>query len=274
MSSPLISIGLPVFNGSAMLEDSLEGLSQQSFRDFSVVISDNASTDRTPEIITRFCRNDPRFTVVRQQCNIGAIANFRNVLQAATAPFFLWRSHDDLFNPDYLARLAARLERTPDAVLAAPHVETLRIATGKRRPRPVARLQHSQPRPRTILRHSQAGWIYGLWRTGHIREAFDWATRAITPHIWAWDHLTLFPAILSGQVVFENNARLVLRLNNATPKEHAADEASCRRDLVTRYRNACFDAIDRQGLTGFDRLAMRSTVLRHINRRVARTFLF
>lgn len=266
-TGPRVSIGVPIYNGASMLAESLDGLSAQSHNNLEILISDNCSTDATPQIVADYLHREPRASATRQVENLGALGNFRFLLWQATAPYFLWRSYDDLFDDRYVAQLLAVLEAQPGAALAAPHVETMRLATGKRRPRPVTGLQGRGPRE--VLRRSQAGWIYGLWRTEDLRRAFDWAVGAIHPHVWGWDHLALFPAILGGRVAFENDARLTLRLNNAIPKEQTPDAKSRAVDLATRYRDACFAEIDAKGLRGFARWHMRRAVHHHIHKRIS-----
>lgn len=264
-----IGIGIPVYNGAALLEESLEGLRAQSFPDWEAVISDNASEDETPRILERMAAREPRFRVVRQPESIGAIGNFRFVLAASRAPYFLWRSYDDLFGRDYLERLAARLDAAPEADLAAPHVETLRLASGKRRARPVAALERRAHHPATVLRHSQAGWIYGLWRREALLPAFRRAVAALDPDLWGWDHLALFPAIAGGRVVFDDAARLTLRLADRPYKQGWSPEDKARlRRLARAFRDECRAALDRAGIAGLDRLRLELAVLRHIDRRV------
>ena len=69
--SPLLSIGLPVYNGERFLAQALDCLLAQTFRDFEIIISDNASTDRTPEICRAYARRDPRVRYVCNQRNLG-----------------------------------------------------------------------------------------------------------------------------------------------------------------------------------------------------------
>ena len=69
--APKVSIGLPVFNGENYLAETLESLIKQSFRDFEIMISDNASTDRTQEICEAFCRKDDRIRYSRLSENQG-----------------------------------------------------------------------------------------------------------------------------------------------------------------------------------------------------------
>lgn len=55
---PFVSIGMPVYNGADVIEQAIESVLSQSFRDFELIISDNASTDRTEEICRRYAAED------------------------------------------------------------------------------------------------------------------------------------------------------------------------------------------------------------------------
>lgn len=268
---PRISIGMPVYNAAELLEESLEGLRAQTFSDWEALISDNASEDETPRIIERFCAREPRLRWVRQSENIGPTENFRFVLHGSGAPYFMWRSYDDMFSVNYLERLARCLDGAPDAMLAAPHVETLRLNSGKRRSRPVAALARHHSHPATVLRRSQAGWIYGLWRREAAIPSFERAVKALDPDLWAWDHLAIFPAICRGAVVFDDEARLTLRLADRPYKrDWSPSDRDRLRRLAGAFRRECKAEMDRCGLTGWERLRMELAVLQQINRRVAR----
>jgi glycosyltransferase involved in cell wall biosynthesis len=116
---PLVTIGVPVYNGEAMLGDMLVSLEAQTFKRFKVVICDNASTDRTPEIAQAFCARDPRFTYHRNPENIGAAPNFNRVFELGhTTPYFKWAPHDDLYAPTWLERCVELLEQDPTATIA------------------------------------------------------------------------------------------------------------------------------------------------------------
>ena len=114
--TPKISIGVPVYNGENYLEETLTAISEQTFGDFELIISDNASTDNTEAICRARAALDPRIRYVRHPENLGAAPNHNAVLQLARAPFFKWQAHDDLLEPDFLARSIEALERAPWAV--------------------------------------------------------------------------------------------------------------------------------------------------------------
>ena len=118
-SAPLVSVGLPVFNGERFLPASLASLMAQTFTDFELVISDNASTDRTPEICQDLARSDSRVRYFRQRVNIGAPANWNFVAREARGRFFKWCSDSDVCLPPFLESCSAQLLKQPQVVLCA-----------------------------------------------------------------------------------------------------------------------------------------------------------
>jgi glycosyltransferase involved in cell wall biosynthesis len=115
---PKLSIGIPVFNGQELLPELLDSFLAQTFRDFEILICDNASSDRTPQICCEYEQRDSRVHYVRNLRNLGAIANFNRVFELSTAPLFKWAAHDDLYHETYLDACVGLLEENPDVVLA------------------------------------------------------------------------------------------------------------------------------------------------------------
>lgn len=103
---PKVSIGLPVFNGESFLHESLNSLLGQTCEDFEIIVSDNASTDSTANIIAEYKALDSRIRYVRQPQNIGASENFLFVLSQARAELFMWASHDDIWEENWLEVLS------------------------------------------------------------------------------------------------------------------------------------------------------------------------
>jgi glycosyltransferase involved in cell wall biosynthesis len=120
---PTVSIGLPVRNGATFVAEAIESILAQTFADFELVISENASTDRTPEICGGYAVADRRIRFYRQETNIGAAPNFNLVFHRSSGKYFKWAAHDDLIRPAYLERCVAALEADPEAVLCQPVVE-------------------------------------------------------------------------------------------------------------------------------------------------------
>jgi glycosyltransferase involved in cell wall biosynthesis len=114
---PRLSIGLPVYNGQNFLSQSLDALLGQSFTDFELIISDNASTDDTAEICRDYAARDPRIRYIRQPHNIGGSPNQDFVFRQARGELFKWASHDDLYGRDLLKRCVEALDEHPEVVL-------------------------------------------------------------------------------------------------------------------------------------------------------------
>lgn len=115
---PLVTIGLPVFNGADTLAAALETLVRQNYPNLQIIISDNASTDATLAICEEFARRDPRIRIIRKQVNEGPVANFRTVLDAAEGEFFMWAAADDYWYPQFISRLLPALQADPAAGVA------------------------------------------------------------------------------------------------------------------------------------------------------------
>lgn len=175
VGAPRVSIGLPVYNGAASLARALDALLGQSYRDFELVISDNASTDATARICADYALRDPRVRYLRQPLNIGAWCNFGHVVTQAQGEFFMWAAHDDSWSVNWLATLVPALIQGA----AMAHGDIFGVD------------QHGQVigtlgdfsldgRAR-VLRYfllnpwdGKANLIYGLYRTASVRRhAFD-----------------------------------------------------------------------------------------------------
>jgi glycosyltransferase involved in cell wall biosynthesis len=117
-STPLLSIGLFVYNGERYLEETLDSILNQTFTDFELIISDNASTDRTGEIAQAYAERDGRIRYYRSEKNMGAGWNVRRVYELATAKYFKQAAADDLLEPDFLRRCVEILERDSGCVVA------------------------------------------------------------------------------------------------------------------------------------------------------------
>ena len=117
-SRPKVSIGMPVYNSERYLEEALDSLVSQSFEDFELIISDNASTDRTAEICKRYAAKDERIRYVRNRANFGILYNFRQTFRLSSGEFFKWAAADDVCGRDYLLRAVEALDADPSVILA------------------------------------------------------------------------------------------------------------------------------------------------------------
>lgn len=118
--TPLVSIGLPVFNGEAYLEQALESILAQTWSNFELIISDNASSDRTGEICQTYIKRDRRIRYVRNAENRGAAFNYNQTVALAQGRFFKWAAADDWLAPTFLEACLTSLQSDHSVVLAYP----------------------------------------------------------------------------------------------------------------------------------------------------------
>lgn len=117
---PKVSIGLPVFNGEDYLAEALDSILAQTYSDFELIISDNASTDKTAEMCAAYAARDKRIRYSRNPSNLGGAFNDNRVVELSVGNYFKWAGHDDIWKPDLLERCVQILDREPNVVLCYP----------------------------------------------------------------------------------------------------------------------------------------------------------
>ena len=111
---PRVSLGVPAYNAEKYLPIAVESLLAQSYTDFELIISDNASTDNTEAICRDYAARDPRIRYYRAAANVGSAGNFSRVFQYARGEYFKWAASDDVCLPTYLERCVEALDRDPE----------------------------------------------------------------------------------------------------------------------------------------------------------------
>ena len=196
-----VSIGLPVYNGDQFIRKRLESLLSQTFTDFELIISDNASTDSTSKICKEFEKKDKRIKFFQQKKNIGPSANFDFVLQESKGDYFMWTAVDDIILPTFIEKNFQVLEKNPNIVCSVSKMKLFGETTDNLKPKSddsmITKLfkkiktdmghldtyPASGPYKKRIkeylknLPHNQI--FYGMYRTdlikkSHIRNSFLW----------------------------------------------------------------------------------------------------
>jgi GT2 family glycosyltransferase len=212
-ANPVVTVGLPVYNGAQFLEAALDSLLAQSFRDFEIVISDNGSDDRSPQICERYAAQDSRIRYVRHDANRGAAWNHNFVIAEARGRFFRWHHADDVCGPQHLQHCVAVLEADPGVVLAYPR--TLLIDSGSQVTGPYEdRLHLAEAAPHVRL-HQLLANVYlcnpvlGLIRTDALRQT------ALLGYYLRSDHVLLAELAMSGRWAEVSEALLYRRIHPA-----------------------------------------------------------
>jgi glycosyltransferase involved in cell wall biosynthesis len=174
MSEPLVSIGMPVFNGERYLEAAIESNLKQSYENLELIVSDNASTDRSAEICRDLAASDRRMKFHRNHSNIGAAANYNRLFQLASGEFFRWSNADDLADADLIAQTLPILVSSAGAVIAFGRTGLI-DANGRSIGEFADNLDLRQDRPSDRYatfydRMSLTNIIYGLMRASAMRR--------------------------------------------------------------------------------------------------------
>jgi glycosyltransferase involved in cell wall biosynthesis len=173
-SRPRVSIGLPVYNGDQFLAEAIDTLLAQTYRDFELIVSDNASTDGTEAICRDRAARDPRIRYERSDTNRGAMWNFNRVVELARGEYFKWAAHDDKHEPTYVERCVEILDRNPDVVLVCTKLVDI-DDHGVRTEVDVPHLRWDSARPNVRFRalanpHHRCESVFGVMRTASLRK--------------------------------------------------------------------------------------------------------
>lgn len=198
-SNPRITIGMPVHNGEKYLCEALDCFLIQTYDDFELIISDNASTDATEEICRTYARRDGRIRYVRNKKNLGAAPNYNQCVELARGKYFKWAAHDDLCDASYLEECVRVLD-ADSTILVAHSLTTIVDEYGRRKhdyndllnfrsDSASERFGHYLFRPA-----SEWNAIFGLMRTAELRK-----TKLIGDYI-ASDQTLLGELVLRGKI--------------------------------------------------------------------------
>jgi len=198
---PRLSIGLPVYNGENFLAESLDALLGQTYEDFELIISDNASTDGTADVCRDYTKQDSRIRYIRQPRNIGLQPNHNFVVKQARGELFKMASHDDLYARDLLKRCVDALDENPEAVLAhcweamidpsGTVTKALTYSAAVDAPRAPERL-------RSLLFDGWDDYTYGVMRTRvllrtHLHGSHHLADRTINTELCLYGPFLMIP---------------------------------------------------------------------------------
>jgi glycosyltransferase involved in cell wall biosynthesis len=230
-NNPAVSIGVPVFNGAAFIAQALDSLLAQSFQDFEIIISDNASTDETQSIAQDYAMRYPCIKYMRQEGNLGASHNFNTVFRHSRGRYFKWHAHDDLLDPRFLEKTVTKLDQQDDAALCYSQIKWIDIEgdplelehfwANSFDPAPVRRFHN-------LLHYKGQHFyeIYGLIRAEALEHIELFSPRADT------ERLILAQLALHGPFVQVEDALFLSRIHPGQAQWQCLDASSRRAWLI------------------------------------------
>lgn len=235
-NSPRVTLAMPIYNGEAYLADTLQTILGQTFTDFELLISDNASTDNTQALCQTFAAQDSRIAYTRQPQNLGAAPNFNGSIPLARGEYFKWVAYDDPLAPTLLEKCVATLDNAPEAIMAYGRtilidgdgrlIENHHDGFDLRSPRPHQRFHQS---------FRASAWchpVFGLIRTAVLRRSGQIGSFASS------DKVLLGELALLGQCheVPEHLAYRRLHPQNSTTANRTDESMAAWFDTAVRRR--------------------------------------
>ena len=230
MSLPAVSIGIPTFNRANLLRSVIDNLRNQTFGDFELVISDNASTD--PEV-RAVCEGaageDRRIRCYRHNSNRGAAANFWFVYEQARAPLFMWASDDDVWPQDFIERGVNALRLQPSVSAWFCQVTSINSAGEVIRTLPsFRRFASTRRKPADLVRflcepevEGKANLIHALFRRETLAELIDeWKT---WPQSWGADMAFVYGYLCRHDMVIDDDISLLKRVHTTEREQKLVD---------------------------------------------------
>ncbi len=234
-SSPsLASVGVPVFQGENFLDETMTALRKQTYPNLEILVSDNASTDSTQEIVKRHQEADERVRLIVQESNIGAAENYNEVFRASAGEFFAWNAHDDLTTPDFIAAGVEALVANSDAVLAIARPYRVDASGRKTEEIPVPEelgSEHPHIRFRAAARSSPAGLVFGLFRSKTL------AYTHLHGHFSGSDRNFVAETMLYGPMVWAGESEFHLREH----RQRSVRSHSRKKQKFSHARDAWYD---------------------------------
>ncbi len=163
---------MPVYNDRDFIEESLESILSQTFRDYHLIISDDASTDGSAEICRKYAEKDPRIQYIKNEENLGISRNMQFLLSQADTEFFMWAGDDDLYDPNFIEFHIDSLKVNPKAVSAFGGCELI-DETGNTISKPIMiNYGHTDriKRLKNYIKNSTDYFGYGVFRREKIKD--------------------------------------------------------------------------------------------------------
>lgn len=252
-SQPLVSIGIPVYNGGQHIRQAVESLLAQSYANCQLQISDNASTDDTEEICRFYLTKDARVRYHRNPSNVGMKENWRRVLQLASGDYFMWAACDDYWSPNYIETLVECLQAHPRAILAAG--KTLYVdAQGNPHTldpddAPVRHFNAHLATAKQVLQQHAHNWLHGLFPRETLLKV---APSFFAGNPWGADVVFLLQICLSDEVVGSDAAVMYKRVSGIsgpkTPRQRVAWQCWFARALWQVIRRSSLSPSDKREL--------------------------
>ena len=201
-NNPLVTVGIPVFNGEKFMKRRLDSILNQTYQNFQILISDNESSDLTSKICGDYQKKENKIKYYRQQKNLGFVKNFNYLIKNTQTKYFVMAAVDDLWEPTFLEENIKILESNEKIVGSIGEVNYFGNISNKNNPpkiveklKKIIRKQDVNTLEKHVrsvsgeynqkvdkyLRFNQGSFVHGLYRTKELQK------NIILGPLMAWD---------------------------------------------------------------------------------------
>jgi len=219
---PKISVLIPTYNYAHFLDDAIQSVLNQSFKDFEMIIVDNQSTDNTGQVVEKYL-HDPRISYYKNPVNIGMIGNFNKCLEYATGDYIKYLLADDKFHPELLEKFRRILDEHPNVCLVTSKSETFGLES-RLRESPFEYLQPGEKIIKEAIRDGRGNFIGEpttvMFRASNLKVGnFDPNFFCLVDLDFWFRQLSLgdcyfVPEVLSYFRIHEDQSSIVYRFDN------------------------------------------------------------
>lgn len=228
--TPKVSIGMPIYNGEQFICDALDSLLAQTYSNFELIISDNASTDKTEQICRSYASRDKRIRYIKQQQNKGAPYNFQFVLNEAIGEYFMWAAADDRRHERFLELSTTVLEEDKTTNLVFSDMKTLNLLTGESSISSIGHIINKKKHWKYLFRllNECPSFIYGLHRTQELKKIevgkYDFFDVHLSHHYEMNSNIKVIPLVLYTAGTNGNRIPYSLTDDHINPKTFLRNE--------------------------------------------------
>ena len=117
MKNPKVTVLMSVYNGEKYLNEAIDSILRQTFKDFEFLIVNDGSTDKTGEILKSY--NDPRIKIIDNEKNIGLTRSLNIGLRIAKGEYIARQDADDISMPERLEKELSIIENNSEIIMVA-----------------------------------------------------------------------------------------------------------------------------------------------------------
>ena len=220
---PKLSIGIPVYNGEKFIKKCLDSLLHQTFSDFEIIISDDASTDLTFKICEEYKKQDKRILFFKQKYNTRMVANFNFVLQQAKGEYFMWASQDDVWHSEFVERNIMFLEKNPGFVGSTSEIELFYEPWGEKdferfkdtKPKKIYEIVHSlvgnfEEKIKFLFDFGKFEYLHSIYRTEYLKKSM------VKRNFLTWEMLVILKMLKYGDLNVEDGVMMYKYMGGKT----------------------------------------------------------